>query len=462
MSRLLVVDDEPNMRSMLSDILESEGHEAVTCGEAEEALALLEREGFDAGILDLNLPGISGMEMLRRLKERTSPIPIIMITAYGTIDAAVEAMRLGAYDFIIKPFDISRIVQTISKCLESAQLVSQINLSGPQFMDRSGNVITIVGEDTKFRNVFDMVQRVARTEASVLIRGESGTGKELVAQAVHYNGPRKDGPFIAVNCSALPETLLESEFFGFEKGAFTGAYGLKKGKFELADGGTIFLDEIGDMPMALQVKLLRVLQERVITRLGGEREVKIDVRVIAATNRDLEAAVADGEFREDLYYRLNVATIFLPPLRERRSDIPQLVRFFVKRLSVKNNLPPLEVDEPTMARIQSFDWRGNIRELENSIERATILGDPRMIAPAQIPDPGRVAAMPEGAEEFVLPEGIMTLTDATNYAQREMILRALRTTNGNKQEAARLLGIANKTLYNKINDLGITVSVDFR
>lgn len=461
MSRLLVVDDEPNMRSMLGDILETEGHEVVALPEAEEALALLQGESFDTAILDLNLPGVSGLEMLRRLKDRNPPLPIIMITAYGTIDAAVEAMRLGAYDFIIKPFDVNRIIQTVSKCLESAQLVSQINLSGPKFMDKSGNVVTIVGEDAKFRNVFDMVQRVARTEASVLIRGESGTGKELVAQAIHYNGPRKDGPFIAVNCSALPETLLESEFFGFEKGAFTGAHGLKKGKFELADGGTIFLDEIGDMPMSLQVKLLRVLQERVITRLGSEKETRIDVRVIAATNRDLEAAVADQEFREDLYYRLNVATIFLPPLRERRSDIPQLVRFFVKRLAVKNNLRPLEVDDPTMARIQSFEWRGNIRELENSIERATILGDPRLIAPAQIPDLPREVPAAELAE-LVLPEDVVTLDDATKYAQREAILRALRRTGGNKQEAARLLGIANKTLYNKINDLGITASVDFR
>ncbi len=460
MSRLLVVDDEPNMRAMLADILETEGHEVVGFEEAEQALDLLGRESFDAAILDLNLPGISGMEMLRRVRDRIPPLPIIMITAYGTIDTAVEAMRLGAYDFIIKPFDINRIVQTVSKCLESAQLVSQINLSGPQFQDRSGNIVTIVGEDEKFRHVFDMVQRVARTDASVLIRGESGTGKELVAQAIHYNGPRKDGPFIAVNCSALPETLLESEFFGFEKGAFTGAHGLKKGKFELADGGTIFLDEIGDMPMPLQVKLLRVLQERTITRLGGERELKVDVRVIAATNRDLEAAVADSEFREDLYYRLNVATVFLPPLRERRSDIPQLVRFFVKRVAVKNNLPPLDVDEATMARIQSFEWRGNIRELENSIERATILGDERLIAPAQIPDPERVVPT-RTAEEMNLPEDLTTLNDAVNYAQREAILRALRRTNGNKQEAARLLGIANKTLYNKINDLGITTSVDF-
>lgn len=460
MSRLLVVDDEPNMRSVLTDILETEGHEVVACEEAEEALALLKREQFDVAILDLNLPGISGLEMMRRLKDRNPPLPIIMITAFGTVDAAVEAMRLGAYDFIIKPFDVNRIIQTISKCLESTELVSQINLSGPQFQDRSGNVITIVGEDEKFRSVFDMVQRVARTDASVLIRGESGTGKELVAQAVHYNGPRKDGPFIAVNCSALPETLLESEFFGFEKGAFTGAHGLKRGKFELADGGTIFLDEIGDMPMSLQVKLLRVLQEKTITRLGGEREIKIDVRVIAATNRDLEAAVADQEFREDLYYRLNVATIFLPPLRERRGDIPQLVQFFVRRLAAKNNLPPLEVDEGTMARIQSYEWRGNIRELENSIERATILGNAQLIAPTSIPTAANGMAIE--VEDLVLPETVVTLDDVTRYAQREAIVRALRRTGGNKQEAARLLGIANKTLYNKINDLGITAVVDFQ
>ncbi|MCX7011047.1 MAG: sigma-54 dependent transcriptional regulator [Candidatus Sumerlaeota bacterium] len=463
MNKVLIVDDEKNMREMLRDILRDRRIDAIPCGDGETALEKMAQEPFDACILDLSLPGISGLEVLRRTRDLTTPVPIIMITAYGTIDTAVEAMRLGAFDFIIKPFDVSRIIQTVSKCLEAASLVSKIQWSGPQFEDSRGQTIQIVGQDEKFRHIFDMVQKIARTDAAVLIRGESGTGKELVAQAIHCNGPRKDGPFIAVNCSALPDTLLESEFFCFEKGAFTGAYNVKRGKFELADGGTIFLDEIGDMPPGMQVKLLRVLQERVFMRIGGEKEIRVDVRVIAATNRDLEAAVADGEFREDLYFRLNVATIFLPPLRERRGDIPELARFFVARAAAKNNARPLEVPDDTMARIQSYEWRGNIRELENSIERATILGDPNLIAPSQIPAAGgkreREAA---SAEPIALPDGILTLDEATAMAQREAIVRALRKTVGNKAEAARLLGISNKTLYNKLSDLDIKLSVDVR
>jgi len=462
MSRFLVVDDEKNMREMLRDFFQTEGHETVLCQDGETALQVLVRENFDVCILDLSLPGMSGLEVLRRARARPSPAPIIMITAHGAVDTAVEAMRLGAFDFIIKPFDLSRIAQTVSKCLEAASLVSKIKWSGPRFQDGRGNTVQILGEDEKFLSIFDMVQRIARTDASVLVRGESGSGKELVAQAVHYNGPRKDGPFIAVNCSALPDTLLESEFFGFEKGAFTGAYNVKRGKFELADGGTIFLDEIGDMPMATQVKLLRVLQEKVFTRLGGEKEIRVDVRVIAATNRDLEAAVADNQFREDLYFRLNVVTILLPPLRERRGDIPELVKFFVARSAAKNNVAPVEITEETMGRIQSYEWRGNIRELENSVERATILSDPGLIAPSQIPAPAGRRESGPAPEPIPLPEGDLTLAEATNLAQREAIVRALRKTGGNKAEASRMLGISNKTLYNKLSDLGIHVSVDVR
>ncbi len=459
MSRILVVDDEKNMREMLRDILEGEKHTAVLAEDGESALEILAKEPFDAAIVDMNLPGISGIEILRRTRDRTPPLPIIVITAFGSVDAAVGAMKLGASDFILKPFDIGNITSTINQCLESADLLSKVNLSGPQFQDAQGNTIQIVGEDQKLKMVFEMVQKIAQTEASALIRGESGTGKELVAQAIHYNGPRRSGPFIAMNCSALPETLLESEFFGFEKGAFTGAHSVKRGKFELADGGTIFLDEIGDMPMSTQVKLLRVLQEHVFMRLGGEKEIQSDVRVIAATNRDLEAAVSDGEFREDLYFRLNVVPVTLPPLRERRGDIPKLVEFFGRRSASKNRVKPLNIDDETMGRIQSFEWRGNIRELENGIERATILGDPSLIAPSNL------STQDDGGSEAAdisddLPAGVITLSEATNLAQREAIKRALRKTGGNKLEAAKLLGISNKTLYNKLNDMDIKLSFE--
>ncbi|OPZ04111.1 MAG: Nitrogen fixation protein VnfA [candidate division BRC1 bacterium ADurb.BinA364] len=369
-------------------------------------------------------------------------------------------MRLGAFDFIIKPFDVTHFAQVVANCLESTALVRNATRSSPEFLDGRGNRIRIVGDDRKLQYVFEMIQKLARTEASVLIRGESGTGKELVAQAIHYNGVRKDGPFIPVNCSALPETLLESEFFGYEKGAFTGAASVKRGMFELADKGTIFLDEIGDMPMSTQVKLLRVLQEKVYTRLGGEKEVRVDVRVIAATNRDLEAMVASGEFREDLYYRLNVAPVLLPPLRERKGDIPPLVDFFVRRAAAKNNVPALQLSEADIARIQSYEWRGNIRELENAVERASVLRDSALIAPAPIH--AGESAGGAALADFELPDNGMTLAEATNWAQREAIVRALRRTEGNKSEAAKQLGISVKTLYNKMSDLGIKLSLEVR
>jgi DNA-binding NtrC family response regulator len=463
MGKLLVVDDEKNMREMLRDILEAEGHQVTACEDGEGALKALGTTDFDAAILDLNLPGLSGLEVLRRNRAGGGAVPVVMITAYATIDTAVEAMRHGAFDYIIKPFDVRQILGTVANCLESASLLSKVNLSGPEFRGSRGKTIQMVGDDEKLRHVFDMVRKIANTEASVLIRGESGTGKELVAQAIHYNSPRKNGPFIAVNCSALPETLLESEFFGFEKGAFTGAHQVKRGKFELADGGTIFLDEIGDMPMAMQVKLLRVLQEHIFSRLGAEKEMKVNVRVIAATNRDLERGVSDGEFREDLYFRLNVAPVFLPPLRERRGDIPKLVEFFCARSAARNGTPLLDVPKETLERIQSYEWRGNIRELENGVERATILGDPDLIAPTSIPSPGdapRAQAPP--LESLGAPGETLTLADATNLAQREAIVRALRKTGGNRLEAARVLGISRKTLYNKIDTLSIEFNLDVR
>jgi DNA-binding NtrC family response regulator len=474
-STVLICDDEKNMRRVLEDILADDGWEVTTVGSGEE---VLQRTGsgarFDAIVLDLSLPGINGLEVIDRLRDAGNDAGLVVITAYGSVDAAVKAMKHGAVDFLIKPFDNNRIKSALRKIRESRGLLQEAEFSHPTLVGADNAPLNFVGRDPRLTDIFRVIKQIASLKTSVLIHGESGTGKELVAQAIHYNGARRHMPFVPINCAALPETLLESEFFGHERGAFTGAHALVRGKFEQADHGTLFLDEIGDMPMSLQVKLLRALQEQRFTRVGGEKEISVDVRVIAATNRDMAEAVRLKQFREDLYYRLNVIPITLPPLRERREDIPHLVEFFLNKFSRRHNMPKLKLDTVQLEALCSYGWPGNIRELQNTCEKATVLQEVGALvglATGRQPSPlsmiaagaGNLPASPvAGPDEFLLDLGadgsIRDLGDVAADAQRAAVIRALRLCNGNKSEAAKKLGVSYKTLFNKIDDLNIQIS----
>ncbi|MCB2153991.1 sigma-54 dependent transcriptional regulator [bacterium] len=471
--QVLIVDDEKNMRNLLLDILEDDGWQAVACASGEEALEVLQESSatIPAMIVDLSMPGMDGFEVIKRTLKMSPDTTIIVITAFGNVDTAVKAMQLGAADFVVKPFDNSRIRSAVRRSFESRDLLTRAEFCHPTFVGADRAPLPMIGSDESLQDVFTIIKRIADLKTSVLIQGESGTGKELVAQAVHYNGSRRDKPFVAVNCAALPETLLESEFFGHERGAFTGAHALQRGKFELADGGTLFLDEIGEMPLGLQAKFLRVLQDQRFRRVGGESEISVDVRIIAATNADLQESIRTKAFREDLYYRLNVIPLHLPPLRERRQDIPQLARYFNQRFSDRHKLEPLKLSDEIIAGIQEREWPGNIRELQNAVEKALVLRDARVllesssytVTPSGSEIPKMTAAKPPVSEDHLLvdlgEEGeIRPLGDVAADAQRGAVIRAIRLCGGNKAEAAKRLGVSYKTLFNKIHELDITTS----
>ena len=384
---ILIVDDEPNIRRVLGAVFAKAGYEVFTAENGRKALDVISAElSIDVMLCDLIMPDLNGVEVLRSAKEMNPRLSVVMITAHGTIRTAVDAMKLGAFDYITKPFDMDEIKLIVKNALERSRLLAE-NIQLKQELQSRYRFDGIVGDSRKMQEVFKIVERVASSNATVLVRGESGTGKELIARAVHYNSPRRDKPFIAVSCAALPETLLESELFGYEKGAFTGAVGQKAGRFELAHRGTLFLDEIPDISPAMQVKMLRVLQEREFERVGGTKPVRVDVRLLAATNRDLEQAVANGEFRPDLYYRLQVIQIFLPPLRERREDIPALVEHFIEKFNKENGKNIKFVSPEAMDLLMKYNWPGNIRELENAIERGVVLADAgsELITPDLLP-----------------------------------------------------------------------------
>jgi len=383
MESILIVDDERNYLLVLETLLADAGYEVITCDNASEALEVTSSHDLDLVITDMRMPGVDGMEFLVQLRSLQPEIPVIMMTAYATVEKAVEAMKCGAFDYITKPFKNEELILTIRKALEMHRLKQENRLLSQELQERFkfGN---IVGKSKAMRQVYEIIEKVAQTRASVLITGESGTGKELIARAIHFNSPRSDKPFVSVNCSALPETLLESELFGHERGAFTGAVTRRKGRFELAHNGTLFLDEVGDMSPALQVKLLRVLQEMRFERVGGTATLQVDARLVAASNRDLKREVEIGRFREDLYYRLKVVHINMPPLRERRDDIPLLVHHFLRKVAKANGLPVKKVSHEALKYLYQYDWLGNVRELENVIERAVILCDGDEIRPQDL------------------------------------------------------------------------------
>ncbi len=447
MAHILVVDDEPKMTSLICGTLEDAGHNVTTTTDPKEALALIEKHSFDVVITDLSMPEVSGMTILEKALEKEGT-EVIMMTAYGTAETAVAAMKKGAADYLLKPFSLEELELLVKKLVEKQRLAS---LSGHyrQVIQESA-FDTFIGNSPAARKLKDLLAKVAPTDATVLLTGKSGTGKEVAARMIHELSPRKDFPFIAINCAALTETLLESELFGHEKGAFTGAVSRKRGRFELAEKGTIFLDEIGEMSPALQSKLLRVLEERKLVRVGGIDVIDIDVRVIAATNKNLKEEITKNNFREDLYYRLNVFPIQMPTLSERKEDIADLAAYFLKKL----NYPQPELSEEVKEILLDYSWPGNIRELRNVIERAAILAGGK---PLTVDD---FALEREDTQAAPITTGISAVDGAGGLesAEKQMILEALEKANGNKTEAAKLLKITRRRLYSRMKVLGIKTS----
>ena len=442
--RVLIVEDDPSTRSGLAELVQAWGFQTDEASDGEEGLRKV--TSFRPAIIvsDLVMPRMGGHELLRTLKDQLSDLTFILLTAQGTIESAVEAIKDGAYDYLSKPVDPQRLRILLQKAVERQETLREVRLLRRQLREQ-GSFGRIVGNSPGIRSLYRVIEQAAPTAASVLIWGESGTGKELVAQTIHELSPRASFPFVAINCAAIPETLLESEIFGHEKGAFTGAHDRRTGVFELAHRGTLFLDEIAEMMPATQVKLLRVLQERTFRRLGGRQEQSVDVRVIAATNRDPSEAVRDGKLREDLFYRLNVFTIDLPPLRERRADIPLLVQTFLNEFNTRNNKSVRAVDQEAMYLLERYGWPGNIRELRNVIERATILAEGDFIEARHLPPPV------VSRSEQTLPTVTLSPGTTVDEAERRLILLTLEHTRNNKTRAAEILGISLKTLHNKLN-----------
>jgi len=453
--KILVVDDEPGMRSLLGKVLGKEGYFVTAFEKGGDALEAMASEDFDLAVLDIEMPGMNGIELLKKIKEKELSLNVVMITAYGSLQSAVEAMRLGAYDYLTKPFQVEEIKLVVEKALERERLVNE-NRALHKELEQQYRFTGIIGKSPRMEEVYDLVSRVAETNASVLIQGESGTGKELIARSIHYNSRRKGKPLVILNCAALAEGVLESELFGHEKGSFTGAIKQKAGRFELAHNGTIFLDEIGEIPVTTQLKLLRVLQEHEFERVGGEKTIKVDVRIIAATNKDLMAAVKDGRFREDLYYRLNVVAISLPPLRERREDIPELAHFFLARFSTETGKKLDGIDGPALDMLVRYDWPGNVRELENIIERAVVLEKGGSISPASLPLTLRGTS--DTGDGLKVPEGAGSLTDMLEELEKQLIVKALGENGGSQTAAANALGLKRSTFRYKLEKYGLVSS----
>jgi len=447
--RVLIVEDEEKLRRVIQLQLTSSGFEVDQAGSAEEALRLIGRA--DLILTDLRLPGMSGQDLIQRIRLQNAGIPIVVMTAFGTVENAVEAMKAGAIDFLPKPFSMDHLMAVIEKALEMRALRDE-NRKLREELGRLYEFDNIIGRSAAMQEIFATIERVAPTNATVLLAGESGTGKDLIARAIHYHSPRRDRPFVKINCAALPENLMESELFGYEKGAFTGAASSKPGKFEQADTGTVFLDEIGDVPQATQVKLLRVLQEREFERLGSNKTRHIDVRILAATNADLRAALENGEFREDLYYRLNVVPISMPPLRDRVEDIPALAEHFIKKHAGEMNSPVKSISEDAMAVLMEYRWPGNVRELENVIERSLVLCPGEQLRADDIRLDTSTRSV-TGTRDSFLPEG-MTLQEH----EQDLIRKALEKAKGNKSQAARLLGLTRNALRYRLSQMGLDSS----
>ena len=449
MASILIVEDESKMRRLLEMNLSDQGFETYSAADAEVGLTILNSAKIDLVVTDFKLPGMNGIEFLQAIKRANAAIPVVVMTAYGSVESAVEAMKLGASDYLLKPFSLAEMVLVVRKELETRK-VREENRDLREALGRRYEYSNVIAGSQKMQEVLALVERVAPTNSTVLLGGESGVGKDLIARAIHEHSSRASGPFLKINSTAIPENLLESELFGYEKGAFSGATSSKPGKFELADKGTLFLDEIGDVPPAIQVKLLRVIQEREFERLGGTKTLKVDVRLIAATNRDLRAALEEGTFRQDLYYRLNVVAIDIPPLREHKEDIPALANFFVQRFATSSNKKITAISPDAIELLMQFHWPGNVRELENVLERSITFAAGPVLTAADI-RLDRPAQTANAAP--VLPEG-MTL----DQWEQEIIREALRCANGNKSQAARALGLSRNALRYRLSQMGVADS----
>jgi two-component system NtrC family response regulator len=456
METVLIVDDEKNYTRILGAVLEEEGFETLTANSGPEALEILEGSDVDLVLTDMKMPQMDGIQLLEKIKTRDSELPVIMMTAHGTVDKAVEAMQKGAYSYILKPFDNDRLIIYVRKAVAMFRVIKE-NRDLRNAVSSQYSFGSIIGKSKVMQQVFDTIRKVAPSNATVLIEGESGTGKELVAKSIHFNSPRREKPFVAVNCSALAETLLESELFGHEKGAFTGAVSMRKGRFELADTGTLFLDEIGDMSTGLQVKLLRVLQEKVFERVGGTKPIAVNIRVIAATNRNLKEEMKKERFREDLYYRLNVVHIALPSLKQRQQDIRLLLDHFIKKYADerKHSVPVTGIDPDVERLFYEYSWPGNVRELENLIERIMIMSPGGVITPADLPKSFKETAHDDLYIESVPADA--KLYDTLTMIEKTMILRALKKTGYIQSRAAELLGIGKSGLNQKIKKYNLDI-----
>ena len=487
MDKLLLVDDEADVQYSFRRILDSSEIDLTTASSGEEALTVLPRLKPDLVIMDVRMGGMTGLETLRKLRQIDSKVPVIMMTAYGTTQTAIEAMKLGAYDYLLKPFDVPKLKEIVFTALKAARDMKRV-VSYQPLLESEDYEVGVVGRSEPMQKVFKLIGQLAASDATALITGESGTGKELVARAIYHHSRRSENPFLAINCAAIPENLLESELFGHEKGAFTGANNQRVGKFEQCNGGTIFLDEIGDMSLPTQTKILRVLQNGTFERVGGNQVVKVDVRVIAATNKPLEKAVADREFREDLFYRLNVVRIEIPPLRERKEDIRLLVNYFLKKIAQSQKTAPKSISQEALEFLEQYSWPGNVRELENVIQRAIVVTKGEVILPLDLP-PSILQSLPRPVQSgtaappvasnsvtptraiSATPSGEMDLATVGKWlftwarsssslkvipaVERELIINALAETKGNQVQAAKLLGITRATLRKRVEKFKI-------
>ena len=464
--QVLIVDDEPNLRKILAAQLSRDGYEVMLAEDGEQGLTMLRENHIDLIVTDLKMPKVDGMELLRQALRESPDLPIVMITAHGTVDTAVEALKLGAFDYLTKPFDKDEVRQVVAKALKTRALAQEeATTSVPFAPPEAGARFGIIGASAGLTDLYAVLERVADSPTTVLITGESGTGKELVARALHEHSTRKDKPFIKVNCAAIPKELIESELFGYERGAFTGAVSSKPGRFELANGGTLFLDEVGEIPVEMQVKLLRALQESEFERVGGIKTIHVDVRLVAATNRDLKKLIAANAFREDLFYRLNVVSIRLPALRERETDIPLLVEHFLAKFNERLKKQVIGVEPEALDILSAYGWPGNIRELENVMERSVLFCDAQKLRVEDLPgelrgSTGSVAPPTSDAGGSNMPlssEGGLKehVKVAMSRLERDLVSRALKQTSGNVTHAARLLKISRKGLQLKMKELGL-------
>jgi two-component system NtrC family response regulator len=450
-TRILVVDDDESLRRVMQMQLEEAGYEVLAASQGQDALNVMEDATPALVITDLKMPGMSGLDLLRKLREVYPETTVIMITAFGTVSTAVEAMKAGAYDYISKPVDYEQLMLVVNRAMERGQLIAEVKTLRANLDEKYG-FESIIGRSKALLRVLEMASRVARRDSTVLIAGETGTGKELLARAIHQNSTRKDHAFVTINCGAIPKDLLESELFGHTKGSFTGAVAPKRGKVEVADGGTLFLDEVGELPLELQVKLLRLIQNGEIEKVGATGATNVNVRIIAATNRNLQALIDDGAFREDLYYRLAVVPLTLPPLRERIDDIPELVQHLFLKSKQKQNVPQLRLPSSLLPHFSGYGWPGNVRELENVIERLVVLSVGDEITLADLPDFLQRERSQADAIELNLPPGGISL----ERVERDLIVRALEKFNWNQTQAARYLDISRRTLIYRMEKFGIS------